>query len=98
MKNTLKWLRIAGIAEGISFILLLGIAMPLKYLYDQPMAVKATGWLHGMLFISFVAFAWLYKTQTRKQFSWFLIAFIAAWLPLGTFYFHKKILARETGV
>jgi integral membrane protein len=44
-----------GIAEGISFLLLLGVAMPLKYALDMPMAVRVVGSLHGLLFVSFLA-------------------------------------------
>ncbi|MGN6531837.1 MAG: DUF3817 domain-containing protein, partial [Ginsengibacter sp.] len=56
--KSIRQLRWIGIAEGISFLLLLGVAMPLKYLYDFPVAVKVTGWIHGLLFIlySFAVF------------------------------------------
>ncbi|MEP7128906.1 MAG: DUF3817 domain-containing protein, partial [Chitinophagales bacterium] len=47
-------LRLAGITEGISFLVLLFIAMPLKYFADIPEAVKYTGWLHGLLFILYL--------------------------------------------
>ena len=57
MNKKLKWLRKAGIAEGISFLVLLGIAMPLKYLFDQPMAVTIVGWAHGVLFVVFIFLA-----------------------------------------
>src|SRR5262249_19012058 len=45
--------RIAGLAEGVSFLLLLGVAMPLKYFADYPMAVTVVGTIHGVLFILF---------------------------------------------
>lgn len=48
-------LRRAGIAEGISFLVLLGVAMPLKYAFDMPMAVRIVGSLHGLLFVGFLA-------------------------------------------
>ncbi|MEJ7611284.1 MAG: DUF3817 domain-containing protein [Ferruginibacter sp.] len=95
MNKTLRWLRIAGITEGISFLVLMCIAMPLKYFYDQPMAVKLTGWLHGILFIIFMALALIYKTERRKTLTWLLLAFIAALVPLGTFIFDKKVLKTE---
>ena len=47
-------LRLVGILEGISFLVLLGIAMPLKYLAGQPEAVKVVGWAHGALFVLYV--------------------------------------------
>lgn len=85
-------LRSIGFAEGVSFLVLLGIAMPLKYLADMPMAVKVVGWAHGVLFILYclsIADAW------RKE-GWPLsrvaLAFLAAWLPFGPFVFDRKVL------
>ena len=46
--------RIVGIAEGISFLVLLLIAMPLKYLAGFPQAVLIVGWIHGFLFIVYI--------------------------------------------
>ena len=59
MKKTFHWFRIAAIAEGISFLILLGIAMPLKYLAKIPIAVTIAGSIHGLLFITFIVLAWL---------------------------------------
>ena len=92
--NKLSILRKAGIAEGISFLLLLLIAMPLKYFFDQPIAVKVMGWVHGVLFVTFVVLAWEFKTDRNKSMKWMGMAFIAAFVPLGTFWF-DKILRKE---
>lgn len=97
MNKKLSWLRKAGITEGISFLVLLCIAMPLKYFYNMPMAVKVVGWLHGVLFIAFVALAWNYKNDRDKNMKWFALAFAAAFIPLGTFWFDGK-LKREEGI
>ncbi len=83
--------RTAGIAEGISFLVLLCIAMPLKYFFEQPMAVTVVGWMHGILFVLFVSLAWDVKSDLNKPFKWFGTALIAALLPTGTFFFDKKI-------
>ena len=91
----LSWLRKAGIAEGISFLVLIGIAMPLKYLMHQPMAVKIFGWIHGILFVAFLFLAWEYKTDKNKSFKWFATAFLAAIIPTGTFFFDKKLKKEE---
>ena len=91
----LSWLRKTGIAEGISFLVLLCIAMPLKYLLHQPMAVKIFGWAHGMLFVSFLFFAWEVKTDRNKSLKWFATAFLAAIIPTGTFFFDKKLKEEE---
>lgn len=95
MNKKLSWLRKAGIAEGISFVILLCIAMPLKYYFNQPMAVKMIGWLHGVLFIGFIAIAWNYKNEKSKNFKWFALAFAAALIPLGTFWFDRKLKKEE---
>jgi len=87
----LFWLRRAGIAEGISFLVLLGIAMPIKYLLKEPMVVTVVGWIHGVLFIAFLFLAWEYKTDRNKSFKWFALAFIASIVPTGTFFFDKKL-------
>ena len=60
--------RITGIAEGISFLVLLLIAMPLKYLMHIPEAVKYTGWVHGALFITFIYFAFEVMGTLKKNF------------------------------
>jgi integral membrane protein len=91
----LSWLRKAGIAEGTSFLVLLGIAMPLKYIFHQPMAVKIFGWAHGILFITFLVLAWEVKTDRNKSLKWFATAFLAAIIPTGTFFFDKKLKAEE---
>lgn len=91
----LQLLRKTGIAEGISFLVLLLIAMPLKYLFDFPMVVKYVGWAHGLLFISYVALAWFVKETYNWAFKKFLFAFIAAWLPLGTFVYDRQLKKEE---
>lgn len=95
MNKKLFWLRIAGITEGISFLILMGIAMPLKYFFQQPMAVTVVGWIHGVLFVVFIFLAWEYKTDRNKSAGWFAIAFVAALLPAGTFFFDKKLKLEE---
>lgn len=95
MNKKLNWLRKAGIAEGISFLVLLGIAMPLKYFFKQPMAVTIVGWMHGVLFVAFLFLAWEYKTDKNKPMSWFASAFLASILPAGTFVFDKKLKKEE---
>ena len=50
----IRTLRVIGILEGVSYLVLLGIAMPLKYIYAIPEAVKFTGWAHGVLFMAYI--------------------------------------------
>lgn len=97
MNKKLTWLRKAGIAEGISFLVLLFIAMPLKYLFGQPMAVSVVGWMHGILFVAFLFLAWEVKSDLNKNMRWFAFAFAAAILPTGTFFFDAKLKKEITG-
>ncbi|MEC9073494.1 MAG: DUF3817 domain-containing protein, partial [Myxococcota bacterium] len=53
LSSSIGRLRLIGWIEGTSYLLLVGVAMPLKYLAGQPMAVKITGWIHGLLFMLF---------------------------------------------
>jgi integral membrane protein len=93
--RAISLLRKTGIAEGVSFLVLLLIAMPLKYIWDWPLAVKYFGWAHGLLFVSYVALAYYAKETYNWPFSKFIKAFIAAWLPLGTFVFDKQLKKDE---
>lgn len=95
MNKKLSWLRKAGIAEGISFLVLLCIAMPVKYFLKQPMAVTVVGWVHGVLFMAFLFLAWEVKTDRNKNLKWFGAAFLASILPAGTFFFDKKLKEEE---
>ncbi|RRJ95470.1 DUF3817 domain-containing protein [Opitutaceae bacterium TAV4] len=91
LKTALGRLRLAGYAEGISFLLLLGVAMPLKYLAGQPQAVRIIGMAHGILFLLYV---WL-VIQTALEYRWTwrrtTLAFVASLLPAGPFIFDRRI-------
>jgi integral membrane protein len=93
--STLTKFRMVAIAEGISFIILLGIAMPLKYFADMPMAVKVMGYIHGFLFIGFIILAWETKNSLNKNFLWFAGAMLASLLPFGTFVLDRQLKKEE---
>ena len=97
-KKLLHRFRIIGIAEGVSFLVLLLIAMPLKYLFHIPEAVKVMGWIHGALFISFIYFAFEVMGTLKKNMGWFAKAFIAAIIPCGTFVFDRQLRREEEGL
>lgn len=94
-KKLLRSFRIVGIAEGISFLVLLAIAMPLKYLADIPVAVKITGWIHGALFVAFIYLAFEVMGSLKKSFFWFLKACLASIIPFGTFIFDRQLKKEE---
>lgn len=84
-------LRVSGFIEGISYILLLGIAMPLKYWAGFPEAVKVVGMLHGVLFIWFVLSIIWAKFSLAMSLKQALLAFLSSFIPFGTFYVDNKI-------
>lgn len=87
--------RMVAIAEGISFLVLLLIAMPLKYMFDIPQAVKVVGWIHGALFVAFFYFAFEVFTSFKKEILWLGKAFLASIIPLGTFVFDRELKMEE---
>lgn len=95
MKKTFSWFRKIAIAEGISFLVLLLIAMPLKYLANLPVAVTIVGGLHGLLFIGFMVMAWEVKNEHKKDWGWIAKSFIASILPFGTFVMDHKQWKKE---
>lgn len=83
--------RKVAVAEGISYILLLFIAMPLKYWADMPLAVKYTGWAHGMLFVMYIVF-WLMTWQESKWKAGKAAMFLfSSFLPFAPFWVDKKL-------
>lgn len=75
-----------GHAEGISYLLLLGIAMPLKYMWGLPEAVKITGTLHGILFVLFVFALINAKMDVKLSTGKIILGFLASFVPFGTFF------------
>ena len=93
--NSIGLLRKVGLLEGASLLVLLFIAMPLKYIWDQPGAVKVVGWIHGALFVLFMLLVLRVYEQKAWPFKRVIFAFIAAFLPFGTFVFDKSLKAEE---
>lgn len=90
-KTPIGRLRLIGFLEGISFLLLLFIAMPLKYFAGLPETVKYTGMVHGVLFILY-CFALLDVKMTHKwKITKLLIAFTASVIPFGPFIFDARL-------
>ncbi len=90
-RNWIAALRRIGIAEGISLLVLLFVAMPLKYFGERPEAVKIVGWIHGVLFILFMYTAYVVSERQKWPFKKLFLAFVAAFLPFGTFVFDRQL-------
>ncbi|RPD44240.1 DUF3817 domain-containing protein [Paracnuella aquatica] len=92
---TVKRLRVLGYLEAISWLLLLFIAMPLKYIWDMPLMVRYVGWAHGILFILYCLHLLLAKGILRWSFGKMVLGGVAAFFPFGTLWFDKKIERSE---
>ncbi|OTG75849.1 hypothetical protein B9T26_04530 [Acinetobacter sp. ANC 4169] len=87
----IQTLRIVGLLEGISFLLLLFIAMPMKYMLDNPILVKYVGMGHGVLFILFLIVLFTVCEKQKWSIYMFILGLIASILPFGTFVFDRKL-------
>ena len=93
--SNLGLLRVIGLLEGISYLLLLGVAMPLKYIADKPEFIYPTGLAHGLLFTLFVILACIVGLQLKWTFKTFFLVLVSSLLPFGTFVADKQILSKE---
>jgi integral membrane protein len=93
--KSIRNLRVIGILEGISFLVLLCIAMPLKYFMDMPLAVKYVGWAHGVLFILYIPAVFLARKAMQWNFFQVLVALAASLVPFGTFVLDRQLNKRE---
>ena len=91
MRVHLDRFRVVAFAEGVSFLALLGFAMPLKYALGIPIAVKVVGWIHGILFMLYVAAGALAAREQRWTFAFVALAFVAALIPFGTFVLDRRL-------
>lgn len=95
-KTALGRLRFIGWWEGMSFLVLLGIAMPLKYWADWPHAVRVVGMAHGVLFVLYVIAALQAAWQYRWTWGRTALVLAASVLPGGPFVVDARILRDET--
>jgi integral membrane protein len=90
-KTQLGRLRIVGFAEGVSFLVLLLIAMPLKYILGMPETVRVVGMMHGLLFVLYVLLVIQVKIERDWSFRKMLLALLASLVPFGTFWADVKL-------
>lgn len=91
MITALRHLRLVALLEGSSFLVLLFVAMPLKYLAGLPLAVRIAGSVHGLLFMLFMAA--LYRAGRKRDWPLrrSLLAFVSSIVPFGTFMFDRSL-------
>lgn len=85
-------LRLVAVIEGISYLALFAVTMPLKYLADLPMPNKFVGSAHGILFILYIILAVIFWFVNKWSFKKGFILIIASFLPFATFYVDQKYL------
>ena len=90
-----KTFRLVALLEGVSYILLLFIAVPIKYWGGDEQWVKLLGMPHGILFVSYVIFAFLIKENENWGIKDLGIVLLASILPFGTFYVEWKYLKKS---
>ena len=89
-------LRAVGMVEAVSFLLLLGVAMPLKYFAGMPVAVKIAGWIHGLLFIAFGLCLLVAHGERRWSMRWSALVLVAALLPFGPFVIDRRLKLEQS--
>ena len=94
LSTNLGRLRLLAILEGISYILLLGVCMPLKYVWDIPEPTYPVGLAHGVLFVAYCIWVLIVGIQKKWSFIIIFLAGLASLLPLGTFVADAKIFKK----
>ncbi|MGI2294532.1 MFS transporter [Paenibacillus sp. GXUN7292] len=84
-------LRAAGMLDGLSLLILLLIAMPLKYMGGIDAAVRIVGSLHGIIFVGYAAAIIYAAIRIQWSIVWSLVAFLAAFIPFGNFILDIKL-------
>ncbi len=92
---SITWLRWTALTEGVSFLLLLGLAMPLKYLGGWPEPVSWVGWAHGVLFMLLCLLLAVVWHRHRWSLTMVAAVFVAALLPGGPFVLDRRLRALQ---
>lgn len=95
LQDPIYRIRIIALIEGISFLLLLGIAMPLKYFAGMPLAVKYVGWAHGGLFIALALVTFYALARRSINFQTTCMVALASILPFGPFLLDGRLKELE---
>ena len=91
----IKLFRLITLLEGSSYLLLLFVAVPLKYLMGDESYVKLLGMPHGVLFITYIVLSFVMQKKMNWNTTSFIIILLASIIPFGTFYVDKKYLSKN---
>ncbi|MDN3723603.1 DUF3817 domain-containing protein [Aequorivita sp. SDUM287046] len=92
MEFSVKTFRIISTLEAISFLVLLGIAMPLKYIWHMPQMVQIVGMAHGVLFVLYVMGALYMYRKMQWSITDLFVIIMCSIIPFGPFYVERKYL------
>ena len=93
--SQIRVFRMIALAEGISFLTLLFMAMPMKYFMGMPEVVRVVGSIHGLLFVLYVGLLAMLHVRQRWSFSFSLYALVASVIPFGTFMLDKQLRKKD---
>lgn len=85
--------RLISYLEGLSYLAILFVTMPLKYLFFSPEPNKIIGMAHGILFLAYITLAFLVKPEKEWNTKSFLIVLACSIIPFGTFWMDRKYLS-----
>jgi len=93
MQNTtiIKWFLLIGKIEGYSYLVLVFIAMPLKYIFHIPQYVRPMGSIHGLLFVIFMILLAIMFFKVKLSFKNACLAFLLSLVPFGTFFLRRLV-------
>ena len=89
---TLKTFRVISLLEALSFVILLFVAMPIKYILGNPELVRIVGMAHGILFVLYILGAVLFKNKLNWSNQILVVVILCSIIPLGPFYVDRKYL------
>ena len=95
LKTNIGRFRIIGFLEGVSFLLLMGVGMPLKYYGGYEHATRDIGMAHGLLFIAYVISVFPVRKELKWSNSTTLLVLLASVIPFGTFIAEYKLFRKE---
>ncbi len=89
--SAIKRFRVISAIEGISFLLLVFIAMPIKYIGENPYPVKVFGMIHGVLFIIFMISLFDAKRKANLDIGFMFQLFVLSLIPFGAYFIEKRV-------
>lgn len=98
MHKILRFFRVTGALEAFSYLVLLLIAMPLKYVWHLPIYVRWVGSFHGAFFVLFSIAVALAAYQKKWSIKVTLLAFFSSFVPLGPFIFEHYYLPKTDDI